>query len=246
MTKFTNIIHVEIKKMMGKSFWIFIILFILFTFIDNYLKNDLFFPLNSVRSAGNFGLSLSLIELYFIYLGATCVSQEFNLKTSTIVFSNPFSRAYIIHSKLISLFIVATCFALINIFVGETISIIGDGSNINFREFLTDALKLIWVYNLFVFCSASVGLLVSIITLNRVISLLISYGLFVILGDIVARALTRGNFKIANIVEKMYFYVSPHGFSELNYSMNQSTYLLVISCIIYLISLYILKRRDLN
>ncbi|WP_061860241.1 ABC transporter permease [Priestia megaterium] len=246
MITFCNITRLEIKKMTGKSFFLFFILFIIFTFIDNYLKYKLHLTSNSLKVAGNFGISLFLVQLYFLYLGATFVSQEFNYRTSTLVFSTPFSRAYIIYSKLVSLFIIATFFALINVIIGEFLSIIINGSSINFKEFLAAVLKVFWVYNLFIFCSASIGLLASLLTLNRIISLLICYGFFEILGDLVGQSLARGNSNISTMMKKMFFYVSPHGFSELNYSVNQSIHLLIISLCVCLLSFFILKKRDLN
>lgn len=246
MHLFCRITCLELKKINGLSFKLFVFLFSIFTCIDNYLRYNKGLFSNAPSMIGNLGISLLLVQFYLLYLSATLISQEFRYKTSTVVFSNPFSRSYIVFSKLCSLFIISTCLACLNVLTGEIFNLIINNSAFEIKEVVFITLKLVAVYNLFAFCVSSVGIIASILTSNRIISLLACFGVFQVLGDLVSQSLERFNEHIASITKNMFFYIAPKGFGELSYSPLESANILAVSCILYIIGIILLNRKDLT
>ncbi|PFJ06666.1 hypothetical protein COD67_04010 [Bacillus cereus] len=243
MKNILYLMQMEVRKAHGKSMYLFLFLFILFTTLDNILH----YKYNVAKPdllVGNFGLSLFITQIYLIYLASTYLSSEFSYGTSKNIFTGAFTRIEIINIKTFALLLYSITLAIVNICIGIAGQLIVH-SDIIIYQSLIDLLKLVFIYWLYFFSVLAFSLLVSSISLNRLYTIIISYAAFIFIGELAAQVTSRDNSKLKDIIENVPFYVVTNGFSSLHYSINSVIYIVIFSIFTYVIGLLIYKKRDL-
>ncbi|UUV24726.1 MULTISPECIES: hypothetical protein [Lysinibacillus] len=244
MTGMFSISRMEIKKIFDTSTCVFLIILFIATIIDNVL----YYQMNlskSVELSGNIGISLFIIQIYFIYLGSNMIGSDFSFGTSKMVFSSMFSRSQIIHIKSVSFLFYTSLYGIFNILVGLTVQLI-IGKHFSSMEILS-TLFSVWIVYIVYFASIlSVGIFTISITFNRVYSLIAGYVLYIFLYNIGIQIVERDESWMKTIMENTPFYIASDGFSTLYYNINDIIYLSFFSVVIYIIGLYIIKKRDLK
>ncbi|MGE7674924.1 hypothetical protein ACQKMV_15310 [Lysinibacillus sp. NPDC094403] len=244
MTGIFSVSRLEIKKIFDTSTFVFLLLLAITTIVDNVIYHQM--NLNkSVELSGNIGISLFIIQIYFIYLGSNMVGSEFGYGTSNIVFSSIYRRSQIIHIKTISFLFYTSLYGIFNILIGLIIQL-SIGKSFTVMEILSTLFSVWIVYIIYFSSILSVGLFTISITFNRVYALLIGYVLYIFLYSIGTQIIDRDDSWIKTIMEYTPFYIASDGFNALNYSLNDIVYLSIFSIIIYIIGLYIMKKRDLK
>ncbi|MED4700703.1 hypothetical protein P9436_16730 [Lysinibacillus capsici] len=240
MTGMFSISRMEIKKIFDTSTCVFLIILFITTIIDNVL----YYQMNlskSVELSGNIGISLFIIQIYFIYLGSNMIGSEFSFGTSKMVFS----RSQIIHIKSVSFLFYTSLYGIFNILIGLTVQLI-IGKHFSSMEILS-TLFSVWIVYIVYFASIlSVGIFTISITFNRVYSLIAGYVLYIFLYNIGIQIVERDESWMKTIMENTPFYIASDGFSTLYYNINDIIYLSFFSVVIYIIGLYIIKKRDLK
>ena len=234
---------IELKKLHSKSIYLFLLLFGLFTTLDNIL----YFKLNIDKPdliIGNFGSSLFLIQLYLIYLASTYITSDFNLGTSRSLFTGVYSSTQVINSKTMFLMIFSIILAIVNLMIGIVLQAILV-SDLSISEIFLDAIKLILFYGLYFFSVLSFSLFISSIFLNRLYTLVINYGAFIFVGELAAQATQRGSIELKNLIETFPFYLVTNGFNYLDYSIYSASIIIAFSLLMYGMGLVIFRKRDL-
>lgn len=241
--KMKNIWKIELKKLHGKSIYFFLLLFCIFTTLDNIL----YYKLNIDKpdlTVGNFGVSLFLTQLYLIYLASTYITSDFNLGTSRSLFTGVYSRAQIINSKTIFLMIFSIILGIVNVIIGIVLQVIII-SEISFSEIFMDAIKIILIYGLYFFSVLSFTLFISSIFLNRLYTIVINYVAFIFVAELAAQTIQRDSIALKNLIETLPFYLVTNGFNHLNYSIVAASILIAFSLLMYGMGLVIFRKRDL-
>lgn len=234
---------IELKKLHSKSMYLFLIFFCLFTVLDNIL----YLQLNVEKPdllVGNFGLSLFLTQLYFIYLTSVSITSDFNLGTSRALYTGVYSRVQIIHMKAEFLLCLCVGLALLNVMIGASIEL-AVSSRLDISEALVDLVQLIWVYGLYMISLYSFSVLLSAFFLNRLYLLICNYAVFIFIGELAVQAVQRGSEEMKHLMESMPFYLVTNGFNQLHYSFSSVIVLLIFCIVTYGAGMVIFHKRDL-
>lgn len=238
-----SLIKYELRKYTNKSLIVFFVLFVIFTYLDNFI----YYKMDAAKPdliVGNFGLSLLLTQLYLIYLASIYISSEFQIGTSKSVFTGVYTRTEIINIKTISMLLIALCLGVVNWLIGFFLEVILLG-NINITSALSDLLTIVSIYLVYFVSILTFSLFISSICLNRLITIILSYGAFIFFGEIIAQIADRSP-SFSGIVEKLPFYIITNGFNKLSYNLESLIIITLFSMILYVSGLTIFKRRDLT
>lgn len=238
-----NIWKIELKKLHSKSIYLFLLLFCVFTVLDNIL----YYKLNIEKPdliVGNFGISLFLTQLYLIFLASTYITSDFNSGTSRSLYTGVYSRAQVINVKTMFLLVISIILAILNVVIGIVLQAI-IVAEFSFSEIFMDGIKLILIYALYFFSVLSFSLFISSIFLNSLYTIVINYAAFVFVGELAAQATQRGSIALKNLIEAFPFYVITNGFNSLHYSMFSVFIIIIFSLLMYSLGLTIFRKRDL-
>ncbi|MFP9131273.1 hypothetical protein [Niallia sp. BSM11] len=238
-----SLIKYELRKYINKSLIVFFVLFLAFTYLDNFIHYQ-FGAAKPDLVVGSFGLSLLLTQLYLIYLASVYISSEFQIGTSKSVFTGVYTRTEIINIKMFTMLLIAICFGVINWLIGFIVEIILL-DNFNLASALTDLLTVVAIYLVYFIGILTFSLFICSICLNRLMTIILSYGAFIFIGEIVAQIADRSP-SFADIVENLPFYIITNGFSTLSYNLESLIIIFIFSTILYLAGIYIFKKRDLT
>lgn len=238
-----NIWTLELKKLHSKSMYAFLAIFVLFTVLDNIL----YLRLNVVKPdllVGNFGLSLFLTQLYFIYLASVSITSDFHLGTSKSIYTGTHSRLKITQMKAEFLLCLCVILALLNVIIGGSIEL-AVSSRLDGSQLFSDFIQLIWVYGLYMGCLYAFSVLLSAFFLNRLYLLICNYFVFIFVGELAAQAVDRGSAEMRNLMESMPFYIVTDGFNQLHYSFSSVIVLMIFCAVSYSVGLIVFHKRDL-
>lgn len=239
-----SIWKIELKKYHSKSIYLFLLLFCVFTVLDNILHYKLGIEKPADLIVGNFGISLFLTQLYLIFLASTYITSDFNLGTSRSLYTGVYSRTQVINSKTVFLLVICIILAILNVLIGIVLQAI-IVKEFSISVILIDGIKLIGIYILYFFSVSSFSLFISSIFLNRLYTIVINYAAFVFIGELAAQATERGSIALRNLIEVFPFYLITNGFNNLNYSLFSVLVIVIFSLLMYSIGLTIFRKRDL-
>lgn len=238
-----NVWRIELKKLHSKSIYLFLLLFCIFTVLDNVL----YYKLNVDKPdliVGNFGISLFLTQLYLIYLASTYITSDFNLGTSKSLYTGVCTRIQIINYKTIFLIFIGIFLAIVNVVIGLVLQAIFV-NEVFISKIFVDIIKLILTYGLYFFSVLAFALFISSIFLNRLYTLVLNYIAFIFVGELASQATERGSVSLSNFIETIPFYLVTNGFNNLHYSLFATLIIIIFSLFMYGIGLIIFQKRDL-
>lgn len=238
-----NIWTLELKKLHSKSMYAFLAIFIVFTVLDNiiYIRLNVGKPDLLV---GNFGLSLFLTQLYFIYLASISITSDFHLGTSKSIYTGTSSRIKILQMKAEFLLCLCVTLALLNVVIGGSIELMST-SRLDVTQLFSDFIQLIFVYGLYMGSLYAFSVLLSALFLNKFYLIICNYIAFIFIGELAAQAMDRGSVEMKNVMESMPFYVVTNGFNQLQYSFSSVIVLIIFCSVSYSVGIIIFHKRDL-
>ena len=237
-----NIWMIEFKKLHSRSMYMFLGFFVIFTVLDNFLYLRLIMDKPDLL-VGNFGLSLFLTHLYFIYLASVSITADFQLGTSRVLYTGVYSRVQIILMKAKFLLCICVGLALLNVLIGASIELAVTG-RLYVSEALIDFIQLLMVYGLYIGSIYSFSVLLSALCLNRLYVLICNYVAFIFVGELAAQAVQRGSAKLAQLMETLPFYVVTNGFSQLEYTFSSAILLVIFGAVTSSLGIVVFRKRD--
>lgn len=196
----------------------------------------------NIRHVNAFFASVATI-IIFIY-SAKALGDEFDLKTSTQVFTSKVSRVKIVLSKLLSILVVGAILGVLNTVV-STVFKVALHDSVTLNVVLSDLWTNLYLYLIYSFVVGSFAFIISAIYLTSISGIVANFVGFMILPNVISLISSKMP-SLDWITNRIPFYAADNMISSRVYGPYEIISLIVSGIIFITIAAIIVAKKDLR
>ncbi|KZZ84921.1 ABC transporter permease [Bacillus sp. SJS] len=236
-----NLAVLETKKLMRKpSIYLGVILASLFSCAIAYVA---FLNPESFGKRNVYAFFADIAQYVLIVFAAKSLGDEFQFKTSAILFTNRYSRMEILFSKIVSLLGLGLLMGLVSGMIG--VIFLGVMGELTALHAVLELTGVIGRYLVYTFCVGSFVLLWTVLSSHTIASLFSAIGFFFLLPAVIGMAVSKFS-GLVRAVEYIPFYSASNVIHQPAWNQAEVTGLILSGMIFAALAVYFLNRKDLT